>query len=90
MKEEHYKVNTERILFTNLDDEGVIFDIEKNTYFNLNPTFCLIFSLLTEGRSVEEVKTQLMVDYNVNEEICESSLTESIQTLIQKGFISPV
>jgi hypothetical protein len=90
MKEERFKVNNEKILFTNLDDDGVIFDFEKNTYFNLNPTFCTIFSLITEGRSVGEVKTQLMAEYHVNESICESSLMKSIQTLLHKGFITPV
>ena len=89
MNEERFTVNTGKILFTNLDDEGVIFDMEKNTYLNLNPTFSSIFSLISEGLSVGEVKIRLMTEYKVDAEICEAQLHESIQMLLQKGFIIP-
>ncbi len=89
MNEERFSVNTEKVLFTNLDDEGVIFDIEKNTYYNLNPTFSSIFSLISEGLSVTEVKSRLMEEYKVDASTCEASINESIQTLLHKGFIIP-
>ncbi|EON78975.1 hypothetical protein ADIS_0568 [Lunatimonas lonarensis] len=87
MENKVYKVNEERVLFTQLDDEGVLFDIENNQYLNLNPTFCSIFNYLQEGMDLSGVKEKLMQEYEVDEQTCESQLTKTVAMLLEKGYI---
>jgi len=38
-----YKVNADKILFTQLGDDAVVYDIENNAYLSMNATFSAIF-----------------------------------------------
>ncbi|MCC5937001.1 MAG: PqqD family protein [Lunatimonas sp.] len=87
MENKYYQVNEEKVLFTELDDEGVLFDVENNQYLNLNPTFCSIFKYLQEGESLLEIKSKLIDEYEVDEETCTSQLMKSVNILLEKGYI---
>lgn len=87
MENKYYKVNENRFLFTEIDDEGVLFDVESNEYLNLNSTFCSIFKYLRENMGLHEIKDLLMKEYSVSEKECEEDLMESVELLKEKGLI---
>lgn len=87
MENKYYVVNENRFLFTEIDDEGVLFDVETNEYLNLNSTFCSIFKYLRENLGLQEIKEKLIQEYDVPGDVCESELLESVEPLIQKGLI---
>ncbi|GHB36990.1 PqqD family protein [Mongoliitalea lutea] len=87
MKNISYTVNNERILFTQLDEEGIIYDVESNEYLNLNPTFCSIFLLIQEGLPLLAIKAKLLEEYDVDEQVCIDQLLASVKILEEKGFI---
>lgn len=87
MENNYYQVNNEKVLFTQLEDEGVLFDVENSQYLNLNPTFCSIFRYLQEGLGLLEIKSKLIDEYEVDEQICESQLVKSVNLLLDKEYI---
>lgn len=87
MENKYYIVNEDRFLFTEIDDEGVLFDVESNEYLNLNSAFCSIFKYLRENLGLQEIKELLMREYAVCEKDCEEDLLESVEMLKENGLI---
>ncbi len=87
MERKYFKINDERVLFTQLEEEGVLYDLEKNQYLNLNETFCIIFKCLQDGFDLVGIRDKLMEEYEVSEENCEKQILKAINELLEKGFI---
>lgn len=88
MENTYYTINEERVLFSQLDEEGVLFDIEKNQYLSLNQTFTSIFLFLQEGLATEEILAKLLEEYEVEEEECKRELAGALSQLIESKFIT--
>jgi Coenzyme PQQ synthesis protein D (PqqD) len=82
-----YKVNTAKILFTQLGNEGVILDIEKNEYVTLNETFFKILHGLEQEKSSEQLCETLCKEYEITQEACLKEIEIAISELIKKQFI---
>lgn len=74
-------------MFSEIEEEGVLFDVQTNEYLNLNPTFCSIFKYLRANLGLLEIREKLLKEYDVPVEVCESELMESIEILVQRGLI---
>lgn len=88
MENKFYKLDEKRFLFTEIEEEGVLFDVESNEYLNMNTTFCTIFNYLRENLGLLEIKEKLLQEYEVDEKVCETELLESIATLLEKKLIN--
>jgi hypothetical protein len=40
---ERYTINTEKIMYSPLENKGVLFDVENNEYYSLNETMYKVF-----------------------------------------------
>ena len=87
MENTYYQINEEKVLFSQLDEEGVFFDIEKNQYLSLNQTFTSIFLYLQQGLGSQEVLVKLLEEYEVGEAECLKELNKVIEKLIEMNFI---
>ncbi|EKB47407.1 hypothetical protein B879_03993 [Cecembia lonarensis LW9] len=85
-----YRVQEERILFTELGDEGVIYDMGKNDYFSLNETYCSIFLKIRKGLGMAGIVQELVEEYAVDQATCEKEVRDVIQELMKRGFIHEV
>ena len=83
-----YQINEDRVLFSQLDEDGVLFDIKKNEYLNLNATFTSIFKYLQNGLGTQEVLEKLLEEYEVTEETCLNQLHAVIDRLVELEFVS--
>ncbi|WP_341228124.1 PqqD family protein [uncultured Arcticibacterium sp.] len=83
----NYKVNTERILFSPLGEEAVVFDREKNEYITLNETMFKIFQSIHNNEELEAIKNMLVKEYNVDMDICSKAIERALSELSEKGFI---
>ncbi len=83
-----YQINTDKILFTQLGDEGVVYGIEKNEYISLNETFFKILKGIESGQSQDEIVAALCQEYNVSPANCQKDVTEAIDQLLKRGYIS--
>lgn len=76
---------------TDLAGEKVMIDFETGKYFLLKGSANDIWDILvdaTNGIRVEEIIQKLMDDYEVDYEICQSSVMEFLQHLFSLDFIS--
>ena len=87
MENTYYQINEEKVLFSQLDEEGVFFDIEKNQYLSLNQTFTSIFLYLQQGLGSKEVLDKLLEEYEVEEEECRMELFKVLEKLMEMKFV---
>ena len=90
MNNKHYKIEQHKVLFTFLENEGVLYDIEKNQYLSINATYTSIFMHIEKGMRFDGIVDELMKEYDVTKEICEKQLEQTINELLQKGHISEI
>jgi hypothetical protein len=82
-----HTINSEKVLFTQLGDEGVLYHIEKNEYFNTNETFTKIILGLENNLSLDQIVESLMTEFEVDKETCQNSVEKALKILEEKGFI---
>ncbi len=83
-------INSDKILFTQLGDEGVVYGIEKNEYVTLNETFFKILQGIEQGKNEADIVATLCQEYNISEADCQKEVTEAIGQLLDKGYISKI
>ena len=88
MTSKNFKINSDKILFTQLGDDAVLYDIENNAYLSMNSTFSSIFQGIQEGLNSDGIFQKLMDEYEVDADVCQTQLNQSIEILLDKGFIS--
>lgn len=83
-----YQLNTEKILFTQLGDEGVIYDTEKNEYISLNETFFKILRGVENELETEQIVKNLCDEYTISEADCKSEVENALTKLKEKEYIT--
>lgn len=83
----NYQINTDKMLFTQLGDEGVVYGIETNEYLTLNETYFKILQGVEQGKTQAEIVTQLCQEYDIAEKDCQIEVVEALQKLAEKGYI---
>lgn len=71
----------------NLDGEKVIMDLEKGQYFMLNEVSGHIWELMKTPISMEAIITSLMNEYEVEREVCESSVTDLLHNMYHANLV---
>lgn len=73
--------------FTQLGEEGVLMDVEKNEYQSMNETYFRIFQMVSEGEDSEDIIHALREEYQVEEQVCRAEVERVIQELLKKEYI---
>lgn len=84
---ERYIINTEKIMYSPLEDKGVLFDAENNEYYSLNKTMYKVFLGLLEGKSVDEIVDMFRAEYDISEEDCKSEIQKAINIFNEKKIL---
>ena len=87
MENEFYEINIDRILFTHIGDEGVVYDIEKNEYINFNETLFQILIYIQDGKSKADIVKGLLSQYSVTLDSCMADVSEAILEMEGKNYI---
>ena len=74
----------DNIILAEVEGEGMMIDVEKGTSYFLNETALFIFKLLNEGKNVNDIKSALLQEYDVDEEEAENGIREFIKKLEKK------
>ncbi|ADQ17895.1 PqqD family protein [Leadbetterella byssophila] len=82
-----YIINTKKVIFTQLGEEGVLMDVEKNEYQSMNETYFRIFQMVSEGEDSEDIIHALREEYQVEEQVCRAEVERVIQELLKKEYI---
>ena len=80
-------VRNENIVFTPLDDDIVMMDVDEGQYFELDPVAARIWTLIDEGRTMRSIRDALMEEYDVSAETCSRDMLEFVQTALKMGIV---
>lgn len=82
-----YQINSNKVLFSQLGAEGVLYNKIDSTYFTLNETLVKIFKGIESLYSTNEIVLNLCQEYEINEQDCRIKIHEITQDLLQREFI---
>jgi hypothetical protein len=72
---------------TRLDDETVLLELKKGTYFGLNRVGTVIWDLIQQPRSIEAVYSAVLERYSVDSKTCERDVLRLIEELRVAGLV---
>lgn len=78
----------DKVLFTPLEEEGVLYAIDENKYISLNTTYTSIVQYIADGLDFNSIVAQLMAEYEVTQSLCETQLATVIMDLKDKEYIN--
>jgi hypothetical protein len=82
-----FKLNTQKILFTQLGDEGVLYDTQTNEYVSLNETLFKILKGIEDDLTNEQLVKKLCDEYRISEENCKQEVMNALSKLMEKEYI---
>lgn len=82
-----YQLNNEKILFTQLGEEGIIYDNEKNSYISLNETLFKILKCIVDDLETEQIVKKLCDEYAISEDDCRREVENALTKLIEKDYL---
>ena len=82
-----YKINEDRVMFSPLGSEAVVFDREKNEYITLNETMFTIFKSISNNEDIDSIQKKLMDNYEVDSIACSNAIETAINSLVERGFV---
>ena len=80
-------VRKEATVSARIEEELVMVDIEKGSYFALNPVATRIWGLLETPFSVENLCERLIAEYEVDPEQCRIEVEAHLSEMQQLGLI---
>jgi coenzyme PQQ synthesis protein D (PqqD) len=80
-------VSNKRSAACDLDGEMVILQLDSGVYFGLNGVGTSIWNYIQEQRSIEDVISQMMVEYKVARTICEREILTLLQNMAAHGLV---
>jgi hypothetical protein len=70
-----------------LGDEAAILHMSSGVYYGLDPVGARIWKLLEQPKSVEDLRTAIASEYDVDSAKCESDLLNLLEKLRTEGLI---
>ena len=77
------------LLLAEVDGEGMLIDVEKGMSFFLNETALSIYKMLKQGKNMDEIKTLLSEEFEIDENDVEKDIRDFYALLEQKGVSWP-
>ena len=78
----------EDYVFNEVDGELVMMNIETGSYASLNDTGKSIWGLIEEPKTVDEVLTALIVEYDIDKQTAETEVLSFIKKLVKGKVIT--
>jgi hypothetical protein len=76
-----------QLVSTDLDDEMVVMDDEKGSFYGLNATAKMIYGLLDSPRTLSEIIELITSQYNVSAEQCEKDILPFLDTMVTSRLL---
>lgn len=74
------------VLYQDVDGEGVLLDLESETYFGLNETAARLWTLLSESCSVRRALERMAEEYDVSADDLESDARGILDEWLARGL----
>jgi hypothetical protein len=73
-----------------LEDEVVILNLADSVYYGLNPVGAHIWTLIQQPRTIEEVVSMLLDEYEVERSQCLADVSALIQQMVDRQLVKIV
>ena len=73
------------VILAEVDGEGMIIDVERGASHFLNETALIIYKMLKEGKSEEEIKAVILKEYDIDEKTVNKDISEFRSQLDKKA-----
>ena len=77
-------------LFSNLNDEAVILSLKNGKYYGLNAVGGSIWGAIQERRTLEQIETIIMSEYDVDSATCRNEVRTFLETMLAEELIETV
>jgi len=84
-----YKAST-NYLYSEIDSEAVILDVNSGTYFGLNEVSNRIWQLLQTPASEPAIIEQILAEYDVSPEEAKKDLHNLLEEMLSTGLVEKV
>ena len=84
-----YKASSQ-YLYSEIDSEGVILDVNSGTYYGLNKVSNRIWQLLQVPTSQNKLLEVLLEEYDVSESVAAADLQNLLQDMLTNGLVEIV
>ncbi len=71
-----------------LHDEMVMMDMDQGKYFSLNQTATVIWEMLENPMTIEDICTRLAEDFEVDMRQCREDVLSYLEEMTDRGLIS--
>ena len=76
------------VLFQEINGETVLLDLKSESYFGLDKTATRIWQLLNENKSVEDIHSVMLAEFDVDSNELLADLQHHLKELESAGLIS--
>jgi len=77
----------ETVLSTDLENEGVLLNLETGEYFGLDAVGMDMWNVLSNSETVEDARTTLLAQYEVDEDVLIRDLDDLIAKLAERKLV---
>ena len=77
----------EQVLFRDLDGESVLLHLRSGQYFGLDEVGTLIWHLLVERCSLDEIQQRIVAEYDVSAKEVKNDVLRIVEELTQNGLV---
>jgi hypothetical protein len=77
----------ENILFSEIDQDKVMIDIERGAYFGMNPVAGEIWDLLETPHTPRQIIDKLMAEYEIDAETCQVETLAVLQRMARLKLV---
>ena len=75
---------------SDLGGETVILNLKSGTYYGLNPTGTFVWNLIQEPKTIEDLRTAILSEYEVDAAVCDRDLKSLLQKLMEQSMIEVI
>lgn len=77
-------------IVSDMDGERVMLSIQNGKYYNLGGIGGTIWDFIEEPRSVTQLVTALMLEYEVEQSTCEEQVVSFLELLLEENLVEVV
>lgn len=67
--------------------EAVILELKSGVYYGLNETGSLIWNLIQQSKTLEEIRDVILEEYEVESDLCVTYILQLVRDLANKGLV---
>lgn len=87
MPEKRYSINSDRIVWRNIEEEAVILNLDSGYYYSLNELGTKIWQLLIKNKTTAEIISFVYKEYDINKNKIKKDLLKIINELKRENLI---